>query len=61
MELPGKRKRGRPTRRFMDVVSEDMVGVTEQDAEEMETDVLLWRPLTGAAGRTNIRRASEEP
>lgn len=24
MELPGKRKRGRPKRRFMDVVREDM-------------------------------------
>ena len=24
MELPGKRKRGRPKRRFMDVVKEDM-------------------------------------
>ena len=27
MELPGKRKRGRPKRRFMDVVKEDMVEV----------------------------------
>ena len=33
MELPGKRKRGRPTRRFMDVVKEDMaeVEVKEED------------------------------
>ena len=33
MELPGKRKRGRPKRRFMDVVKEDMaeVEVTEED------------------------------
>ncbi len=32
-ELPGKRKRGRPNRRFMDVVKEDMaeVEVTEED------------------------------
>ena len=32
MELPGKRKRGRPKRRFMDVVTEDMaeVEVTEE-------------------------------
>ena len=32
-ELPGKRKRGRPKRRFMDVVKEDMaeVEVTEED------------------------------
>ena len=36
MELPGKRKRGRPKRRFMDAVREDMtsVDVTEEDAEE---------------------------
>ena len=35
MELPGKRKRGRPKRRFMDVVKEDMavVEVTEEDTE----------------------------
>ena len=33
MELPGKGKRGRPKRRFMDVVKEDMaeVEVTEED------------------------------
>ena len=32
IELPGKRKRGRPKRRFMDVVKEDMaeVEVTEE-------------------------------
>ena len=35
-ELPGKRKRGRPKRRFMDVVREDMavVEVTEEDTED---------------------------
>ena len=35
MELPGKMKRGRPKRRFMDVVKEDMaeVEVTEEDTE----------------------------
>ena len=33
MELPGKRKRGRPKRRFIDVVKEDMaeVDVTVED------------------------------
>ena len=33
MELPGKRKRGRLKRRFIDVVKEDIaeVGVTEED------------------------------
>ena len=35
MELPGKRKRGRPKRRFLDVVKEDMgeVGARETDIE----------------------------
>ena len=35
MELPGKRKRGRPKRRFLDVVKEDMekVGAWEMDIE----------------------------
>ena len=41
MELPGKRKRGRPKRRFMDVVKEDMaeVEVTEEDTESRNN----WR------------------
>ena len=36
MELPGKRKRGRPKRRFIDVVKEDMaeVEVTEEDTDD---------------------------
>ena len=36
MELPGKRKRGRPTMRLMDVVKEGMaeVKVTEYDTED---------------------------
>ena len=36
MKLPGKKKWGRPKRRFMDVVKEDMaeVEVTEEDAED---------------------------
>ena len=36
MALPGKRKRGRPKRRFMNVVKEDMteVEVTEEDTED---------------------------
>ncbi|XP_063875044.1 uncharacterized protein LOC135108200 [Scylla paramamosain] len=36
MDLPGRRKRGRPKRRFMDAVKGDMqmVGVTEEGAED---------------------------
>ena len=36
MKLPGKRKRGRPKRRFLDVVKEDMgeVGAKETDVED---------------------------
>ena len=37
MELPGKRKRGRPNRRFMDVVKE--VEVTEEDTVDRNN----WR------------------
>ena len=41
MELPGKRKRGRPKRMFMDVVKEDMaeVEVTEEDTVDRNN----WR------------------
>ena len=43
LELPGKRPRGRPKRRFMDVVKEDMkvVGVREEDAK----DRVRWRQM----------------
>ena len=36
MELPGKRRRGRPKRRFLDVLKEDMgeVGAKETDVED---------------------------
>ena len=43
MELPGKRKRGRPKRRFLDVVKEDMGEVRAK-----ETDVenrMVWRKM----------------
>ncbi len=41
MDLPGKRKRGRPKRRYMDVVKENMadVEVTEEDTEDRNN----WR------------------
>ena len=36
LEFPGRRPRGRPKRRFMDMVKEDMklVGVSEEDADD---------------------------
>ncbi|KAF3694334.1 hypothetical protein EXN66_Car010010 [Channa argus] len=44
LELPVRRSRARPKRRFMDVVREDMklVGVREEDAE----DSVRWKDLT---------------
>ena len=41
MELPGKWKRGRPKKRFLDVVKEDMgkVGAKETDVEDRK----VWR------------------
>ena len=43
MELPGKRRRGRPRRRFLDVVKEDMgeVGAKETDIEDRK----MWRMI----------------
>ena len=43
MELPGKRKRGRPKRRFLNLVKEDMreVGAKETDVE----DRTVWRQI----------------
>jgi len=43
MRLPGKRRRGRPKRRYMDEVKEDMeeVGAVEEDAE----DRMRWKRL----------------
>ena len=43
MELPGKRKRGRPKRRFLDVMKEDMgkVDVKETDIKNRT----VWRKI----------------
>ena len=43
MELPGKRRRGRPKKRFLDVVKEDMgeVGAKETDVEDRK----VWRMM----------------
>ena len=47
MELPGKRKRRRPKRRFMDVVKEDMaeVEMTEEDTEDRNN--WIWKIRCG--------------
>ncbi|KAJ8363293.1 hypothetical protein SKAU_G00121240 [Synaphobranchus kaupii] len=43
MELPGKKRRGRPKRRLMDTVKEDMqaVGVTEDEAQDKNS----WKQM----------------
>ena len=43
MELPGKRKRGRPKRKFLDVVKRDMgeIGAKETDVEDRK----VWRMM----------------
>ena len=43
MELLGKRKRGKPKRRFLDVVKEDMgeIGAKETDVEDRK----MWRMM----------------
>ena len=43
MELSGKRKKGRPKRKFLDVVKEDMeeVGAKETDVEDRK----VWRMM----------------
>ncbi|MCI4393356.1 hypothetical protein PGIGA_G00156440 [Pangasianodon gigas] len=43
MELPGRRRRGRPKRRYMEVINEDMklVGASVEDAEDRDR----WRVM----------------
>ena len=43
MELPGKRRRGRPKRRFLNVVKEDMeeVGAKETDVDNRK----VWKMM----------------
>ena len=54
LELPGKRRRGRPKTRFMDVVREDMrvIGVSDTTSRR---NWKLRRPLMGAAERKRRR------
>ena len=53
MELPGKRRRGRPERKFMDAIrghdSSGCDGGRRRGENRKETENRLWRPLTGAA------------
>ena len=61
MELPGKRKRGRPKRRFMDVVKEDMaeVEVKEEDADDRSNWILKIRcgaPLMGKSRKKKKKK-----
>ena len=41
MELPGKRRRGRPKKRFLDVVKEDMGEVSEKETDV--EDRKMWK------------------
>ena len=56
MELPGKRKRGRPKRKFLDVVKEEKeeVGAKETDIEDRK----MWPPLTKGKGRKEKKKVS---
>ena len=60
MESPGKRKRGRPKRRFLDVVKEDIgeVGAKKTDVgqKDVENDDTLWPPLTKGKGRKEKKK-----
>ena len=56
MDLPEKRKRGRPKRKFLDVVKEDMeeIGAKEtgvKKKKDLENDDTLWPSLTEGKGR----------
>ena len=58
-ELPGKRKRGRPKRRFMDAVREDtaVVEVMEEDAgnrNKWRCKIRCCAPLVGEAKRRSL-------
>ncbi|KAK3534572.1 hypothetical protein QTP86_016661 [Hemibagrus guttatus] len=53
MELPGRRQRGRPKRRYMDVINEDMklVGASVEDAEDRDS-TLNFIPDESRSGLT---------
>ena len=58
MELSGKRKRGRPKRKFLDVVKEDMgeVDVKETDVENR----MVWRKIIRCGYPCLKKRPKEE-
>ena len=49
MELPGKRKTGRPKRRFLDIVKEDMQKLVQR-RQTLKTDNMLWLFLIEGKG-----------
>lgn len=53
MELPGRRKEGKPRRRYMDVINKDikLVGVSEADADDKTR-----KPWNGPAERKRKRK-----
>ena len=62
MELPGKRKRGRPKRRFLDVVKKDMEEVCAKETEVEGRTVWRrmkkkkWLPLIEGKGRKEKKK-----
>ena len=62
MELPGRRPRGKPKRKCVDVERGREVSWCEREGgrgqAEMEADDSLWRPLKGTAER---KRRTQDP
>ena len=58
MVVPGIRKRGRPKRRWMDLVREDMerVGARERDEVDRVKWRLLWRPRVGRSRKKKKKK-----
>ena len=59
MELPGKRKRGRPKRRFMDVVKKDMAEVEMMDDDAEDRTEWRWQIRSGDPGREKSKEDEE--